>query len=61
MSPTILVVDDNKELVALLTSLFEEAGYVVRCPKAYPRYTVPSSRASVQGNFDGEVVMTDPG
>ena len=29
MSPTILVVDDNKELVALLTSLFEEAGYVV--------------------------------
>ncbi|MBE2253603.1 MAG: response regulator [Myxococcus sp.] len=29
MAPTILVVDDNKELVALLTSLFEEAGYVV--------------------------------
>jgi two-component system, OmpR family, response regulator len=29
MSPTILVVDDNKELVALLTSLFEEAGYAV--------------------------------
>lgn len=29
MSPTILVVDDNKELVALLTSLFEEAGYTV--------------------------------
>lgn len=27
--PTILVVDDNKELVALLTSLFEEAGYSV--------------------------------
>ncbi len=29
MSSTILVVDDNKELVALLTSLFEEAGYAV--------------------------------
>ncbi len=29
MSPTILVVDDNKELVALLTSLFEDAGYTV--------------------------------
>jgi CheY-like chemotaxis protein len=29
MSSTILVVDDNKELVALLTSLFEDAGYVV--------------------------------
>jgi two-component system OmpR family response regulator len=29
MSPTILVVDDNKALVALLTSLFEEAGYTV--------------------------------
>ncbi len=29
MSPTILVIDDNKELVALLTSLFEEAGYTV--------------------------------
>lgn len=29
MSPVILVVDDNKELVALLTSLFEEAGYAV--------------------------------
>lgn len=29
MSPTILVVDDNKELVALLVSLFEEAGYTV--------------------------------
>lgn len=29
MPPTILVVDDNKELVALLTSLFEEAGYTV--------------------------------
>ena len=29
MSPTILVVDDNKELVALLTSLFEEGGYTV--------------------------------
>ncbi|MFO0601257.1 MAG: response regulator [Myxococcaceae bacterium] len=29
MSPTILVVDDNKELVALLTSLFEDAGYRV--------------------------------
>jgi two-component system OmpR family response regulator len=29
MSPTILVVDDNKELVALLTSLFESAGYIV--------------------------------
>jgi two-component system OmpR family response regulator len=29
MAPTILVVDDNKELVALLTSLFEEAGYTV--------------------------------
>lgn len=29
MSPTILVVDDNLELVALLTSLFEEAGYTV--------------------------------
>lgn len=27
--PTILVVDDNPELVALLTSLFEEAGYAV--------------------------------
>lgn len=27
--PTILVVDDNKELVALLTSLFEEGGYAV--------------------------------
>jgi two-component system OmpR family response regulator len=29
MSPTILVIDDNKELVALLSSLFEEAGYTV--------------------------------
>jgi CheY-like chemotaxis protein len=29
MSPTILVVDDNNELVALLTSLFEEAGFTV--------------------------------
>lgn len=29
MTPTILVVDDNKELVALLTSLFQEAGYQV--------------------------------
>ncbi len=29
MSPTLLVVDDNKELVAVLTSLFEEAGYAV--------------------------------
>jgi CheY-like chemotaxis protein len=29
MAPTILVVDDNKELVALLTSLFEEGGYTV--------------------------------
>lgn len=29
MSPVILVVDDNKELVALLTSLFEAAGYTV--------------------------------
>lgn len=29
MSPTILVVDDNKELVAVLTSLFEDAGYTV--------------------------------
>ena len=29
MVPTILVVDDNPELVALLTSLFEEAGYTV--------------------------------
>lgn len=29
MAPTILVVDDNKELVALLTSLFEEVGYTV--------------------------------
>lgn len=29
MAPTILVVDDNKELVALLTSLFEDAGYAV--------------------------------
>lgn len=29
MQPTILVVDDNKELVMLLTSLFEEAGYRV--------------------------------
>ena len=29
MSPTVLVVDDNLELVALLTSLFEEAGYTV--------------------------------
>jgi CheY-like chemotaxis protein len=29
MTPTILVVDDNKELVALLTSLFEDAGYAV--------------------------------
>jgi two-component system OmpR family response regulator len=29
MQPTILVVDDNKELVTLLTSLFEEAGYRV--------------------------------
>jgi CheY-like chemotaxis protein len=27
--PTILVVDDNKELVSLLTSLFEEGGYAV--------------------------------
>lgn len=29
MPPTILVVDDNKELVSLLSSLFEGAGYVV--------------------------------
>jgi two-component system, OmpR family, response regulator len=29
MAPTILVVDDNKELVALLTSLFEGVGYSV--------------------------------
>lgn len=29
MAPTLLVVDDNKELVALLTSLFEESGYTV--------------------------------
>jgi two-component system, OmpR family, response regulator len=29
MPPTILVVDDNKELVTLLTSLFEGAGYAV--------------------------------
>ncbi len=29
MSPSILVLDDNKELVALLTSLFEGAGYSV--------------------------------
>ncbi len=29
MAPTILVVDDNKELVALLTSLFEEFGYTI--------------------------------
>lgn len=29
MQPTILVVDDNKELVTLLTGLFEEAGYRV--------------------------------
>jgi CheY-like chemotaxis protein len=29
MPPTILVIDDNKELVALLTSLFEEVGYTV--------------------------------
>lgn len=29
MPPTILVIDDNKELVALLTSLFEEEGYTV--------------------------------
>ena len=29
MSPTVLVVDDNLELVALLTSLFEGAGYTV--------------------------------
>lgn len=37
MTPTILVVDDNKELVALLTSLFEEAGYrVVGANKGKP-------------------------
>jgi len=37
MQPTILVVDDNKELVALLTSLFEEAGYrVVGANKGKP-------------------------
>ncbi|MBL8914704.1 MAG: response regulator [Archangium sp.] len=37
MSPTILVVDDNKELVALLTSLFEDAGYrVVGANKGKP-------------------------
>lgn len=29
MAPTLLVCDDNKELVALLTSLFEGEGYVV--------------------------------
>src|SRR5579862_922818 len=29
MPPTILVVDDNKELLALLSGLFEEAGYTV--------------------------------
>ncbi|MCA2980754.1 MAG: response regulator [Myxococcaceae bacterium] len=29
MAPTILIVDDNKELVSLLTSLFEDAGYAV--------------------------------
>ncbi len=29
MPPTLLVVDDNKELLALLTGLFEEAGYTV--------------------------------
>ncbi|MFZ5439452.1 MAG: response regulator [Myxococcota bacterium] len=37
MTPSILVVDDNKELVALLTSLFEEAGYrVVGANKGKP-------------------------
>jgi CheY-like chemotaxis protein len=37
MQPTILVIDDNKELVALLTSLFEEAGYrVVGASKGKP-------------------------
>ena len=29
MPPTVLVVDDNKELLALLSQLFEEAGYTV--------------------------------
>ena len=29
MPPTLLVVDDNKELLALLAGLFEEAGYTV--------------------------------
>ncbi|MBL8952945.1 MAG: response regulator [Myxococcaceae bacterium] len=29
MPPTLLIVDDNKELLALLTGLFEEAGYTV--------------------------------
>lgn len=29
MPPTVLVVDDNKELLALLAQLFEEAGYAV--------------------------------
>ncbi|MCC6336709.1 MAG: response regulator [Myxococcales bacterium] len=37
MQPTILVVDDNKELVALLTSLFEDVGYrVVGANKGKP-------------------------
>ena len=29
LPPTLLVVDDNKELLALLAGLFEEAGYTV--------------------------------
>jgi CheY-like chemotaxis protein len=37
MQPTLLVVDDNKELVALLTSLFEDVGYrVVGANKGKP-------------------------
>lgn len=44
MSPTILVVDDNKELVALLTSLFEDAGYrVVGANKGKPAVELAKS------------------
>lgn len=41
MPPTLLVVDDNKELLALLAGLFEEAGYaVVSASKGKPALDV---------------------
>ncbi|MEW5743199.1 MAG: response regulator [Myxococcota bacterium] len=44
MQPTILVVDDNKELVALLTSLFEDVGYrVVGANKGKPAVELAKS------------------